>query len=98
MVAAGASLAPEETEGLTGPGWMERVFTFYSPEGAAALADAFAAFNGGRLVVAVLDTRLAEASYRGRIFPQLPPMRRTRDRAEVLDVLGALRAAAEEGT
>ena len=56
VVAAGASLAPDETEGLTGPGWMERVFTFYSAEGAAALADAFAAFNGGRLVVAVLDT------------------------------------------
>ena len=51
-----------------------------------------------RGVVAVLDTRLAEASYRGRIFPQLPPMRRTRDRAEVIDFLGALRAAAEEGT
>ncbi len=56
VVAAGASLAPEETEGLTGPGWMERVFTFYSPAGAAALADALARFNGGRLVVAVLDT------------------------------------------
>ena len=58
VVAAGATLAPEETEGLTGPGWMERVFTFYSPEGAAALADAFAGFNGGRLVVAVLDTAI----------------------------------------
>ena len=30
-------LVPEETEGLTGPGWMEKVFTFYTPEGAAAL-------------------------------------------------------------
>lgn len=34
VVATGAALAPEETEGLTGPGWMERVFTFYTPEGA----------------------------------------------------------------
>ncbi len=51
-----------------------------------------------RGVVAVLDTRLAEASYRGRIFPQLPPMRRTRDRAEVLGFLEGLRAQAEEGT
>ena len=51
-----------------------------------------------RGVVAVLDTRLAEANYRGRIFPQLPPMRRTRDRAEVLAFLAGLRAHAEEGT
>ena len=33
----GAGLVPEETEGLTGPGWMDKVFTFYTPEGAAAL-------------------------------------------------------------
>lgn len=33
VVATGARLVPEETEGLTGPGWMEKVFTFYTPEG-----------------------------------------------------------------
>ena len=48
-------LAPEETEGLTGPGWMEKVFTFYTPEGAAALEGALAAFDGGRLVVNVVE-------------------------------------------
>src|SRR5450631_695961 len=37
VVATGAVLVPEETEGLIGKGWMEKVFTFYSPEGAAAL-------------------------------------------------------------
>ena len=37
IVATGCVLAPEETEGLTGPGWMEKVFTFYTPEGASAL-------------------------------------------------------------
>src|SRR5580765_1953008 len=37
VVATGATLVPEETEGLTGPGWLDTVFTFYSPEGAAAL-------------------------------------------------------------
>ncbi len=36
VVANGAALLPEETEGLTGPGWEERVFTFYTLEGAAA--------------------------------------------------------------
>jgi sulfide:quinone oxidoreductase len=55
VVASGATLVPEETEGLTGPGWMEKVFTFYSPEGAAALEAALATFDGGRLVVNVVD-------------------------------------------
>ncbi len=55
IVASGAVLVPEETEGLTGPGWMDRVFTFYTPEGAAALAPALARFDGGRLVVNVVD-------------------------------------------
>ena len=55
VVATGAVLAPEETEGLTGPGWMEKVFTFYSPEGAGALEAALATFDGGRIVVNVVD-------------------------------------------
>jgi len=55
VVATGATLLPEETEGLTGPGWMEKVFTFYSPEGAAALAPALSAFEGGSIVVNVVD-------------------------------------------
>lgn len=36
-----------------------------------------------RGVVAVLDPRLAEASYRPAILGALPPMRRTRDRADI---------------
>ena len=55
VVATGAVLVPEETEGLTGPGWMEKVFTFYSPEGAGALEGALATFDGGRVVVNVVD-------------------------------------------
>ncbi|HET9442033.1 MAG TPA: FAD/NAD(P)-binding oxidoreductase, partial [Acidimicrobiales bacterium] len=55
VVATGARLVPEETDGLTGPGWMEKVFTFYSPEGAGALEAALATFDGGRLVVNVVD-------------------------------------------
>ena len=55
IVATGAVLAPEETDGLTGPGWMERVFTFYTPEGAAALEEALSAFEGGRVVLNVID-------------------------------------------
>jgi sulfide:quinone oxidoreductase len=55
VIASGAVLVPDETEGLTGPGWMEKVFTFYSPEGAAALETALANFAGGRIVVNVVD-------------------------------------------
>ena len=55
VVATGATLVPEETEGLTGPGWMEKVFTFYTPEGAVGLHDALEWFDGGRLVVGVVD-------------------------------------------
>jgi sulfide:quinone oxidoreductase len=55
VVATGVRLQPEETEGLTGPGWNERVFTFYSAEGAAHLHQALEQFDGGRLVVNLVD-------------------------------------------
>ncbi len=55
VIATGASLLPEETEGLTGPGWQERMFTFYTLEGAIALRDALRRFRGGRLVVNMVD-------------------------------------------
>ncbi len=55
IVASGAVLVPEETEGLVGPGWMEKVFTFYTPEGAGALEAALATFDRGRVVVNVVD-------------------------------------------
>ena len=55
VVATGAVLVPGETEGLTGPGWMDKVFTFYTPAGAAALEGALATFDGGRVVVNVID-------------------------------------------
>jgi ATP-dependent DNA helicase DinG len=42
-----------------------------------------------RGVVAVLDPRLAEASYRPAILGALPPMRRTRDRADVAAFFGS---------
>jgi ATP-dependent DNA helicase DinG len=44
-----------------------------------------------RGVVAVLDTRLAQSSYRSAMFRKLPPMKRTRDRAQVLAFLRELR-------
>jgi len=55
VIASGARLVPEETEGLAGPGWMDKVFTFYSLDGAVALRPALSRFDGGRLVVGVVD-------------------------------------------
>ena len=55
VVATGAELQPQETEGLLGPGWGERVFTFYTLESATALRDALADFDGGDLVVNFVD-------------------------------------------
>jgi len=55
VIASGAVLAPEETDGLTGVGWGEQTFTFYDPTGADALAAALDRFVGGRFVVNVID-------------------------------------------
>ena len=55
VIATGAALLPEETEGLTGPGWQERVFTFYTLDGAAALRDALRKFETGRVAVNMID-------------------------------------------
>ncbi|HSD78755.1 MAG TPA: FAD-dependent oxidoreductase, partial [Solirubrobacteraceae bacterium] len=55
VVATGARLQPEETEGLTGPGWGERAFTFYTPGSAEALRGALDRFDRGRLVVNLVD-------------------------------------------
>jgi sulfide:quinone oxidoreductase len=55
VIATGTRTVPEETEGLTGPGWRERTFDFYSLDGATALARAMARFTGGRLVVNVVE-------------------------------------------
>ncbi|WP_405933241.1 NAD(P)/FAD-dependent oxidoreductase [Streptomyces sp. NBC_00827] len=55
VVATGARLLPEETEGLTGPGWGEKVFTFYDLPGAIGLHHALERLDGGRVVVNVAD-------------------------------------------
>lgn len=49
-----------------------------------------------RGVVAVLDPRLATASYSGYFVKALPPMRRTRERAEAVAFLEAMHAPAAE--
>ena len=55
IVATGAELQPQETEGMLGTGWGESVFTFYELESATALRDALADFDRGELVVNIVD-------------------------------------------
>ncbi len=55
IVATGAVLAPEETEGLTGAGWGVSAFTFYDLPGASALERALHRFEGGRVLVNLVD-------------------------------------------
>ena len=55
IIASGARVAPEETEGMLGPGWREKVFDFYTVDGALALREALASFRGGRLVVSIAE-------------------------------------------
>ena len=80
VIATGATLAPEETDGLTGEGWMERVFTFYDLEGAEALAQRLEWFDSGRLVVNVVEMPIkCPVRAVGVLLPRrlVPP--RTRD-------------------
>jgi sulfide:quinone oxidoreductase len=55
VVATGSRILPGETPGLTGPGWNETAFDFYTLEGARALRDRLASWEGGRLVVNVVE-------------------------------------------
>ena len=55
IIATGSRIVPDETEGLTGAGWREKIFDFYTLDGATALRDALAKFEGGRLVVNVVE-------------------------------------------
>jgi sulfide:quinone oxidoreductase len=55
IVATGSRILPEQTPGLTEAGWKETAFDFYTLEGALALRDALDRFQGGRLVVNVVE-------------------------------------------
>lgn len=55
IVATGSRIVPESTQGLTGHGWGETAFDFYTLEGATALRDKLAGFKGGRLVLNVVE-------------------------------------------
>jgi sulfide:quinone oxidoreductase len=55
IVATGTRIVPSETEGLTGPGWQESMFDFYTLDGASKLRDKLAAWPGGRMVIDIVE-------------------------------------------
>ncbi len=55
IVATGSRILPEATPGLTGVGWKETAFDFYTLEGALALRDKLESWEGGRLVLNVAE-------------------------------------------
>jgi sulfide:quinone oxidoreductase len=55
IIASGTEIRPDMIDGMTGPGWQESVFDFYTLEGSRALQKALANFEGGRLVLNIVE-------------------------------------------
>ncbi|MFY7839796.1 MAG: NAD(P)/FAD-dependent oxidoreductase [Lacibacter sp.] len=55
IVATGAKIAPEETEGMLGEEWQKSVFDFYTFEGSLALRNKLRDWEGGKLVVHITE-------------------------------------------
>jgi sulfide:quinone oxidoreductase len=55
IVATGARVHPEETEGMMNGAWHQNIFDFYTIEGACSLARFFKYWEGGRLVVNIAE-------------------------------------------
>lgn len=55
IVATGAKIAPDQTEGMKDGQWHKSIFDFYTIEGACALADFFKRWDGGKLVVNITE-------------------------------------------
>ncbi len=55
IIATGVRIHPEETEGLKDGAWYQNIFDFYTLEGATRLANFLKYWEGGRLVVHVVE-------------------------------------------
>lgn len=55
VIATGTDIHPEETPGLAEHEWGKSIHTFYSCDGAVALAEKLRTWEGGRLVVNVVE-------------------------------------------
>jgi len=55
VIATGSHIRPDETPGLLGDEWQKSIFDYYTLEGAVALRDALAKFDGGRIAVNIVE-------------------------------------------
>jgi len=55
IIASGVSPRPDQTDGMTGPEWRRSVHEFYTYEGSTALAETLRDWQGGRLVINIVD-------------------------------------------
>ena len=55
VIATGTQPRPDQTEGMMGPEWRKSIFDFYTLDGAEALRDKLATWEGGRLVVHITE-------------------------------------------
>ena len=55
VIASGTTPRPDQTPGMDGDLWRTSVFDFYTLEGAIALRDKLAIWEGGHLVVQVVE-------------------------------------------
>lgn len=55
IIATGAKVKPEETEGMKDKLWYKNIFDFYTIEGACALAGFFKQWKGGKLVINIAE-------------------------------------------
>lgn len=55
IIATGAKIAPEETEGMKDGLWHKNIFDFYTIEGACALREFFKHWEGGKLVINITE-------------------------------------------
>lgn len=55
IIATGAKINPDQTEGMTGELWRKNIFDFYTIEGACALREYFKHWQGGKLVINITE-------------------------------------------
>jgi sulfide:quinone oxidoreductase len=55
IIATGTSPRPQETPGLAGAEWQQSIHEFYTFEGASLLGEKIARWDGGRLVIHIVD-------------------------------------------
>ena len=55
IIATGSSIHPEETEGLYNGAWHQNIYDFYTVEGATALSNHLKFWDGGKMVVNIVE-------------------------------------------